>query len=495
MEGRRQGMPHRRPDHPGEAGLSRQAAHERAGYVPCPACSSPSRRWSCWPPAAALMIAAVMAVFSPTTVAPAWSADRGRTPHQTRRAGPRRRGRRLPALHALRLRRERSKAGVDILDFDVRLTADGVLVVQHDEDLQRTTNSTDQVNSDTYAELNALDNAYWFTPLEHVQEPARGRLPVPRHPHRRQAAAGGLHRRRLRHPPLRGHRQAVPELPLNIEIKGNGGTTASAPCRHCPRRRAEGARPEASTGRHLLRRRVWLPSTSWLPTSRCRPGCEAIGGMGPGRDGRCPTACASSRSRPSTKGSTVLTPELVTRAAAGGLTAVDLAERRPLRERGRVPRAVPDGRGRRQRVEAGGRRRRAALGALSVRSFGANSSGRRHSMFARQGTEFMKSPGCSDNRGARRPWRWPRWPRGRGRWWRRRGCRRRRPARSRAARTARRACSWGTTPGWAPGSAPPGCWPHQGWRSASPAGRRASTCSTACRAPSAARNGVFGSWP
>lgn len=55
-------------------------------------------------------------------------------------------------------------AGVDILDFDVRLTGDGVLVVHHDEDVDRTTDGTGLVSEMTYEELHDLDAAYWFTP-------------------------------------------------------------------------------------------------------------------------------------------------------------------------------------------------------------------------------------------------------------------------------------------------------------------------------------------
>lgn len=54
-------------------------------------------------------------------------------------------------------------AGVDALDMDVQLSSDGVLVVQHDDTVDRTTNGTGKVASMTYEELNALDAAYWFT--------------------------------------------------------------------------------------------------------------------------------------------------------------------------------------------------------------------------------------------------------------------------------------------------------------------------------------------
>ena len=58
---------------------------------------------------------------------------------------------------------ESVKAGVDMLDFDVQLSRDGVLVVQHDDTVDRTTNGTGNVAEMTYAELAQLDNAYWFT--------------------------------------------------------------------------------------------------------------------------------------------------------------------------------------------------------------------------------------------------------------------------------------------------------------------------------------------
>lgn len=59
--------------------------------------------------------------------------------------------------------RESAEAGVDVLDFDVRLSADGVLVVHHDDDVDRTTDGTGLVAEMTYDQLAELDNAYWFT--------------------------------------------------------------------------------------------------------------------------------------------------------------------------------------------------------------------------------------------------------------------------------------------------------------------------------------------
>ncbi len=58
---------------------------------------------------------------------------------------------------------EAVKAGVDMLDFDVQLTGDGVLVVQHDDNVERTTEGTGKIAEMTYDQLSKLDNAYWFT--------------------------------------------------------------------------------------------------------------------------------------------------------------------------------------------------------------------------------------------------------------------------------------------------------------------------------------------
>ena len=53
-------------------------------------------------------------------------------------------------------------AGSDILELDVMLTADGALIVQHDDSVDRTTEASGPVNELTLAEIQALDNAYWF---------------------------------------------------------------------------------------------------------------------------------------------------------------------------------------------------------------------------------------------------------------------------------------------------------------------------------------------
>jgi glycerophosphoryl diester phosphodiesterase len=54
-------------------------------------------------------------------------------------------------------------AGIDALEMDVRLSSDGVLMVHHDETVDRTTEASGRVDEFTAEELAALDNAYWFS--------------------------------------------------------------------------------------------------------------------------------------------------------------------------------------------------------------------------------------------------------------------------------------------------------------------------------------------
>jgi len=64
--------------------------------------------------------------------------------------------------------------GADGLEFDVRLSADGVPVVIHDPTLDRTTDGTGPVAGRTLAELRALDAGYRFTRDDGRTQPYRG---------------------------------------------------------------------------------------------------------------------------------------------------------------------------------------------------------------------------------------------------------------------------------------------------------------------------------
>lgn len=74
------------------------------------------------------------------------------------------------------------RLGVDDLETDTQLSADGLLVLIHDDTLERTTDCTGAVNAKTFEELQACDAAFWFSPGqpttvvdENAPHPLRGR--------------------------------------------------------------------------------------------------------------------------------------------------------------------------------------------------------------------------------------------------------------------------------------------------------------------------------
>jgi glycerophosphoryl diester phosphodiesterase len=85
-------------------------------------------------------------------------------------------------LFAIRRALELGATGIEL---DVHATADGVLVVSHDGTVDRTTDGRGAIHAMTFAEVRALDNAYWFAPGADVTEgldpadyPWRGRAPA-----------------------------------------------------------------------------------------------------------------------------------------------------------------------------------------------------------------------------------------------------------------------------------------------------------------------------
>jgi glycerophosphoryl diester phosphodiesterase len=74
--------------------------------------------------------------------------------------------------------------GADGLEFDVHLSRDGVVVIHHDETLERTTDARGPVSAFTADELDRVDAAHWFTTDPAAVRPGypyRGRgLSVPR---------------------------------------------------------------------------------------------------------------------------------------------------------------------------------------------------------------------------------------------------------------------------------------------------------------------------
>ena len=113
---------------------------------------------------------------------------------------------------------ESMKAGVDMLDLNVQLTGDGVVIIQHDDTVDRTTEGTGDVADMDLATVQALDNAYSFTSKtgpddDYVYRGIRtGERPPP----------PGYTPDDFAVPTLRQLVERYPDVPLNVEIEGDG---------------------------------------------------------------------------------------------------------------------------------------------------------------------------------------------------------------------------------------------------------------------------------
>jgi glycerophosphoryl diester phosphodiesterase len=104
------------------------------------------------------------------------------------------------------------KMGVDMLDLDVNMTQDGVLVVVHDDSVDRTTDGKGKIKNLTLEQIQALD-AGWYWPQES--------RPTDPHPFRGQG---------IRIPTLEAVFKAFPQMPMTIEIKQDEPSLAKPFC-------------------------------------------------------------------------------------------------------------------------------------------------------------------------------------------------------------------------------------------------------------------------
>ncbi len=100
--------------------------------------------------------------------------------------------------------------GVDILEGDLHITADGVLVLMHDETVDRTTNGSGLIEEMTLAELKQLDAAYRWTPDDGTTYPYRGQGIIV--------------------PTLEELFDTFPGFPVNLEIKKTERSIAQPLC-------------------------------------------------------------------------------------------------------------------------------------------------------------------------------------------------------------------------------------------------------------------------
>lgn len=89
--------------------------------------------------------------------------------------------------------------GADIIEADLHMTKDGVLVLSHDETVDRLTNGTGAIEEMTLAELRQMDFGYKFTPDDGQTFPWRGKG--------------------VQIPTLEEVFQAFPGVPMNLELK------------------------------------------------------------------------------------------------------------------------------------------------------------------------------------------------------------------------------------------------------------------------------------
>jgi len=94
---------------------------------------------------------------------------------------------------------EAAKLGADWSEIDVHMTRDGVLVVIHDDTVDRTTNGTGRVNNFTLTELKKLDAGYHWTNDNGQTFPFRGQG--------------------ITIPTLTEIFTAFPQKPINLDIK------------------------------------------------------------------------------------------------------------------------------------------------------------------------------------------------------------------------------------------------------------------------------------
>jgi glycerophosphoryl diester phosphodiesterase len=110
--------------------------------------------------------------------------------------------------------------GADMIELDVHGTADGQLAVIHDATVDRTTDGTGRVGDLTLAQVQELDAAYDFDPDGGY--PFRGvrtgDTPPP----------DGYRPEDFRVPSLQEVFRAFPDVPINIEIKGNSDTDVAS---------------------------------------------------------------------------------------------------------------------------------------------------------------------------------------------------------------------------------------------------------------------------
>lgn len=105
--------------------------------------------------------------------------------------------------------------GADVLEMDIHSTQDGILVVIHDDTVDRTTNGSGRVQEYTFEQLQTLDAGYDWTPSLAEEDSQKDQ------PYRGQG---------IRIPSLEEIIQAFPDMRMNIEIKQKTPSIVASLC-------------------------------------------------------------------------------------------------------------------------------------------------------------------------------------------------------------------------------------------------------------------------
>jgi glycerophosphoryl diester phosphodiesterase len=138
--------------------------------------------------------------------------------------------------------RSAAALGADVLEMDVRQTADGVLVVLHDETVDRTTDGSGPVAALALAALQRLDAGYRWSPDGGATHPYRGRG--------------------LAVPSLRDVFGALPAARMNLEIKARDASLSQPLCE--------------LVREHRMERRVVVASFAQEPMDAFRAACPDV---------------------------------------------------------------------------------------------------------------------------------------------------------------------------------------------------------------------------
>jgi glycerophosphoryl diester phosphodiesterase len=195
-------------------------------------------------------------------------------------------------LEALR----RAKAlGVDVLEMDLRFTADGEIVLMHDATVDRTTNGKGRVANLTFAELQKLDAGHRFED-EAGRFPFRGRgLTVPSFP---------------------GVLRQFPNARLNVEMKDFTPAQARALCKLLVEHETHDRVLVSAFPRKSMA--AFREACPGVATGATRPEAIAfyyLNRVGLGRLFRSPAV--TMQLPPRFRGRTVVTPRLLAAARAG----------------------------------------------------------------------------------------------------------------------------------------------------------------------------------